>query len=42
MEQERLIVVGGVAAGMSAASSYKRIKPEAAPILQGNRLLYHL
>ena len=29
MEQERLIVIGGVAAGMSAASSYKRIKPEA-------------
>ncbi len=29
MEQEKLIVIGGVAAGMSAASSYKRIIPEA-------------
>jgi CoA-dependent NAD(P)H sulfur oxidoreductase len=28
MEQGRLVVIGGVAAGMSAASSYKRIKPE--------------
>jgi NADPH-dependent 2,4-dienoyl-CoA reductase/sulfur reductase-like enzyme len=29
MKQEKLIVIGGVAAGMSAASSYKRISPEA-------------
>lgn len=28
MEKKRLIVIGGVAAGMSAASSFKRLKPE--------------
>ncbi|MCX5806412.1 MAG: FAD-dependent oxidoreductase [Proteobacteria bacterium] len=33
MEQERLIIIGGVAAGMSAASSYKRIKPEAEAVV---------
>ena len=33
MEHERLIVIGGVAAGMSAASSYKRIKPEAEAVV---------
>jgi NADPH-dependent 2,4-dienoyl-CoA reductase/sulfur reductase-like enzyme len=27
--KDRLVVIGGVAAGMSAASSYKRIKPDA-------------
>ena len=27
--KERLVVIGGVAAGMSAASSYKRMKPDA-------------
>ena len=27
-KKERLVVIGGVAAGMSAASSYKRIKPD--------------
>lgn len=31
--KDRLVVVGGVAAGMSAASSYKRIKPEAEAIV---------
>ncbi len=29
MERQRLIVIGGVAAGMSAASSFKRLKPDA-------------
>ena len=33
MAKERLIVIGGVAAGMSAASSFKRIKPEAEAIV---------
>lgn len=31
--RERLLVIGGVAAGMSAASSYKRIKPDAEVIV---------
>jgi NADPH-dependent 2,4-dienoyl-CoA reductase/sulfur reductase-like enzyme len=31
--KERLVVIGGVAAGMSAASSFKRIKPEAEAIV---------
>ncbi len=30
---ERLVVIGGVAAGMSAASSFKRLKPEAEAIV---------
>jgi len=30
---KRLVVIGGVAAGMSAASSFKRIKPEAEAIV---------
>ncbi len=33
MKRERLVVIGGVAAGMSAASSYKRLKPEAEAIV---------
>lgn len=33
MSTERLVVIGGVAAGMSAASSFKRIKPEAEAIV---------
>ncbi len=33
MEKERLVVIGGVAAGMSAASSFKRSKPEAEAIV---------
>ncbi|MDD3847354.1 MAG: FAD-dependent oxidoreductase [Syntrophorhabdaceae bacterium] len=33
MPHERLVVVGGVAAGMSAASSFKRLKPEAEAIV---------
>ncbi len=33
MEKERLIVIGGVAAGMSAASSFKRLKPEGEAIV---------
>ncbi|MGD9578071.1 MAG: FAD-dependent oxidoreductase [Syntrophorhabdus sp.] len=33
MGKERLVVIGGVAAGMSAASSYKRLKPEAEAIV---------
>jgi len=33
MAKERLVVIGGVAAGMSAASSYKRLKPEAEAIV---------
>lgn len=33
MEKERLVVIGGVAAGMSAASSYKRLRPEAEAIV---------
>jgi NADPH-dependent 2,4-dienoyl-CoA reductase/sulfur reductase-like enzyme len=33
MSKERLVVIGGVAAGMSAASSYKRLKPEAEAIV---------
>lgn len=33
MEREHLIVIGGVAAGMSAASSFKRLKPEAEAIV---------
>lgn len=28
MQQERLVVIGGDAAGMSAAAQAKRIKPE--------------
>lgn len=31
--KERLVVIGGVAAGMSAASSFKRIKPDAEVIV---------
>ena len=31
--KERLVVIGGVAAGMSAASSFKRIKPDAKVIV---------
>ena len=31
--KERLVVIGGVAAGMSAASSFKRIKPDAEAIV---------
>jgi len=31
--KERLVVIGGVASGMSAASSYKRIKPDAEAIV---------
>ena len=30
---ERLVVIGGVAAGMSAASSFKRLKPEAEAVV---------
>ena len=33
MSAERLVVIGGVAAGMSAASSYKRAKPDAEAIV---------
>ena len=33
MSGERLVVIGGVAAGMSAASSFKRLKPEAEAIV---------
>ncbi len=33
MEKERLIVIGGVAAGMSAASSFKRLKPQGEAIV---------
>ncbi|MBP7527069.1 MAG: FAD-dependent oxidoreductase [Syntrophorhabdaceae bacterium] len=33
MPQERLVVIGGVAAGMSAASSFKRLKPEAEAVV---------
>jgi len=33
MKREKLVVIGGVAAGMSAASSYKRLKPEAEAIV---------
>jgi NADPH-dependent 2,4-dienoyl-CoA reductase/sulfur reductase-like enzyme len=33
MERERLVVIGGVAAGMSAASSYKRIRLEAEAVV---------
>jgi NADPH-dependent 2,4-dienoyl-CoA reductase/sulfur reductase-like enzyme len=33
MANERLVVIGGVAAGMSAASAFKRIKPEAEAIV---------
>ncbi|HOE16244.1 MAG TPA: FAD-dependent oxidoreductase [Syntrophorhabdaceae bacterium] len=33
MGKERLVVIGGVAAGMSAASSYRRLKPEAEAIV---------
>ena len=33
MSKERLVVIGGVAAGMSAASSYRRLKPEAEAIV---------
>ncbi|HBE45522.1 MAG TPA: NADH oxidase [Deltaproteobacteria bacterium] len=33
MKGERLVVIGGVAAGMSAASSYKRLKPEVEAIV---------
>lgn len=32
-KKERLVVIGGVAAGMSAASSFKRIKPSAEAIV---------
>jgi len=32
-KQERLVVIGGVAAGMSAASAFKRIKPDAEAIV---------
>ena len=32
-KKERLVVVGGVAAGMSAASAFKRIKPDAEAIV---------
>ena len=32
-DAERLVVIGGVAAGMSAASAFKRIKPEAEAIV---------
>ncbi len=33
MPHERLVVIGGVAAGMSAASSFKRLKPEAEAVV---------
>jgi len=33
MNRKRLVVIGGVAAGMSAASSYKRINPEAEAVV---------
>ena len=33
MSKERLVVIGGVAAGMSAASSYRRLKPEAEAVV---------
>ncbi|MBP1746788.1 MAG: FAD-dependent pyridine nucleotide-disulfide oxidoreductase, partial [Deltaproteobacteria bacterium] len=33
MGSERLVVIGGVAAGMSAASSYRRLKPAAEAIV---------
>ena len=33
MTRERLVVIGGVAAGMSAASSYRRLKPEAEAVV---------
>lgn len=33
MGKERLVVIGGVAAGMSAASSYRRLKPEAEAVV---------
>ena len=33
MSRERLVVIGGVAAGMSAASSYRRLKPEAEAVV---------
>jgi NADPH-dependent 2,4-dienoyl-CoA reductase/sulfur reductase-like enzyme len=33
MGKERLVVIGGVAAGMSAASSYRRLKPEAETVV---------
>ena len=33
MAKERLVVIGGVAAGMSAASAFKRLKPEAEAIV---------
>ena len=33
MSSERLVVIGGVAAGMSAASSYKRLRPVAEAIV---------
>lgn len=33
MSKERLLVIGGVAAGMSAASSFKRLKPDAEAIV---------
>ncbi len=33
MKTDRLVVIGGVAAGMSAASGFKRIKPEAEAIV---------
>lgn len=36
MSVERLVVIGGVAAGMSAASSFKRLKPEAEAIVLQN------
>ena len=36
MSAERLVVIGGVAAGMSAASSFKRLKPEAEAIVLQN------
>ena len=33
MAKERLVVIGGVAAGMSGASSYKRLKPDAEAVV---------
>lgn len=33
MSTERLVVIGGVAAGMSGASSYKRLKPDAEAVV---------
>jgi len=41
MSKERLVVIGGVAAGMSAASSYRRLKPEAEAIVLEKDFLFH-